>query len=272
MVNHVANKLGKKPAVYDPRTLKYRAFRTTPFPKPPLTLDYSKGVEDWGMDLNGPNHYKHGVPGAGLGDCVPAAAAHGEEVWTLNAGGSLVKVPNGAVLKKYEAWGGYIPGDPNTDNGCVILQALKGWIKSGFNLHPALYAFVALHEIGNSSQMTMDIEMIKEAMWLFGGVDIGIQLPLAWQTAKVWDVGPANDPNYERNSWGGHSIWFVGYNATGPVAITWGSLVQITWAAVTAYVDEGYACLSRDFISATGLAPSKYNFAALDAALQVVAA
>ena len=270
MINGHLFQTGKQPAEYDPRTLSYRSFRTEAIPAPPLTLDYSGGVVNWGMKLNGPNHYKHGVPGAGIGDCVPAAAGNGEQVWTLNAGGVLINIPNGAVLKKYEAWGGYVPGQPNTDNGCVILQALKGWTKIGFNGRPPLYAYTSIHEIGTNNQMSLDLGMVREAMWLFGGANVGVQLPLAWQNSMVWDVGPASDPDYQRGSWGGHNIWFVGYNGIGPIALTWGMLQQVTWPAVLAYCDEAYACLSKSWISKTGLSPSNYNFPALDSALQVV--
>jgi hypothetical protein len=69
-------------------------------------------------------------------------------------------------------------------------------------------------------------------------------LPVAYQTQAVWDevAGPSGYPG----SWGGHAVPIVDYNETGPIVVSWGKKIQITWAACSKYVDEAYALLSPD--------------------------
>ena len=58
-------RLGKKPAVFDSRTLRFGAYLTTTLPAPPAAVDWGKKVPSWPMYLN--DKY---------GDCTCAAAGH----------------------------------------------------------------------------------------------------------------------------------------------------------------------------------------------------
>jgi hypothetical protein len=154
---------------------------------------------------------------------------------------------------------------------------------------------------------------IATAIWLFGGVYIGVELPIAAQTQDVWDV-PANPgAEDEPGSWGGHAVYLVGYDLVLtqlPIAdgrskelsiadcrlsienpshsstincqssidhrqstiscITWGQVKKMTWAWFQKYCSEAYALVSRDWLEASGLAPSGFDLAGLEKDLEEV--
>ena len=75
-------------------------------PAPPAEVDFYSKVEAWGMLLNDQ-----------LGDCVAAAIGHVVESESSYAQPAEVVVTDAEVLAQYERVGGYVPGQPNTDQG-----------------------------------------------------------------------------------------------------------------------------------------------------------
>ena len=239
MTDHSNMKLGKLSPRIDSRTLRLAKYLKD-LPPPPDSKDNTRGIADWGMMLNDD-----------LGDCTIAACAHAVQVWTANSG-TEVTIPDADVLKYYEDWDGYVPSDPNTDQGGVEIDVLNLWRKNGFSGHQLL-AYV--------DPDPKDILHIKQSIVLFGGVYIGLALPLSAQKQEVWDVqksnwlvrlfssGSSSDEN-EPGSWGGHAVFVPAYNQTGPVCITWGQLKQMTWAFWLKYCDEAHTLLSQDLVRA----------------------
>jgi len=112
---------------------------------------------------------------------------------------------------------------------------------------------------------------VETAAWLFGGLYIGLQMPLTAQAQKVWDwtgslAGPARP-----GSWGGHAVDVVRYDKNGLTVVTWGRLQELTWQFWDRYCDEAYCMLSDDFLE-KGNAPNGFDLAALEADLALVTA
>jgi hypothetical protein len=204
--------------------------------------------------LNGPNTYGQGVPSEGLGDCTIAGVAHAIQVWTL-AKGKEVTIPDSTVLQYYERWDGYKPSDPNSDQGGEELQVLKDWRKAGFSGHK-LQAF--------ADPDPQDELHVRQAIALFGGLYIGLALPISAQTQDVWDV--ASEPDGKLGSWGGHCVFVPDYDANGLTCITWGQLKKMTWAFWGTYCDEAHALLAPDWQP-----PAGFDMASLQADLKQVA-
>jgi hypothetical protein len=182
-----------------------------------------------------------------LGDCVIAGGYHtlGVETGNASAGSPFIATEK-QILSDYSAIGGYVPGDPSTDNGCEIPVALDYWQKTGFADGSKLLGSIGID--------ATDPNETRLAMWLFENLVFGIALPDEWidpfpsSPGFVWDV--AGDPDPEN----GHCVVGVGYNADGVTIATWGMLGVMTWAAVAKYAvpangGELHAALSPDQIA-----------------------
>ena len=240
-------KLGKLPVRHDVRTLSLaRYVDPAALPAPPRILDLTARVPEWPMYANDTR-----------GDCTCAAAGHMIEAWTA-AAGSLVEVSQQAVLDAFEAVKVVDPG--TGEEGAVELDVLRYWRKTG----------IADHRIGAFASVPIhDERLVRISAFLFGGLYIGLQLPLTAQHQDVWDwtkklTGPARP-----GSWGGHAVDVVGYWSEGIEVITWGARKELTWEFWERYCEECYCILSPDFLR-QGKAPNGFDLAALKADLALV--
>lgn len=251
--------LGKLAPRDDPRTLQLANYLTGELPKPPYRIQWSKAVTSWPMMANDR-----------VGDCTCAAAGHMIQAWTANAGESPFRfVPatglvltDAEILAAYGAITGYRPDDPSTDRGAVELDVLNYWRKTGVGGHQ-IAAYAAL-EPQNRQHVELGVD-------LFGGVYIGLALPLSAQQQRVWSVPPGGlHGKGQPGSWGGHAVPVLDYDAHGLTCVTWGSLKRMTWGFWAAYCDEAYALVSQDWIAAAGKAPSGFDLAELQADLAAI--
>jgi hypothetical protein len=242
MADHSRMKLGKKTRRYDRRTLRLARYLTPTLPPPPPAVTNSQSITNWGVMLND-----------SLGDCTIAGVAHAIQVWTLSKGDE-VTVPDPTILQYYKQWDGYNPNDPASDQGGVELDVLNDWRQQGFAGHK-LFAF--------ADPDPQDSLHVQQAIWLFGGLYIGVQLPNSAKTQEVWDVDTS--PNGQPGSWGGHCVYVADYDASGLTCITWGELKKMTWGFWGTYCDEAHALLSADWQP-----PAGFDMAALQGDLAQV--
>jgi hypothetical protein len=245
-----AQMLGKLPVRTDVRTLSLaRYIDSALLPSPPDAFDETSGVDSWPMYANDR-----------IGDCTTAAAAHMIEAWTAAGRGQPVELSEGAVLDAFEH---VKRTDPFTgEEGAIELEVLRYWRANGIGMHRiGAYARIAVH----------DQRLVRTASWLFGGLYIGLQMPLTAHAQPVWDwtgslAGPARP-----GSWGGHAVDVVRYDKNGLTVVTWGRLQELTWSFWDRYCDEAYCILSDDFLQ-KGSAPNGFDLAALQADLALVTA
>jgi hypothetical protein len=202
-----------------------------------------------------------------LGDCTIAAAGHMIEYWTADTYGGTGHVVNDKeVLTAYSAVSGYDPSTGQNDNGAVELDVLNYWRKNGIGGHK-IWAFVSVN--------TKNHYEITQAVYLFGGAYIGLNLPISAQDHGPWVV-PAGGPvgKGEPGSWGGHAVPVVAYDANGLTVVTWGTLQTMSWAFWDAYCEEAYAVLGgSDWVKgSTSMAPNGFDLATLVADLKAVSA
>jgi len=254
-------KLGKQAPLRDHRNLQLASYlNNVQLPAIPSQLSWYHTPETkpgfaWRMFLND-----------SLGDCAIAGPAHIEMLWTYNVN-QLPFVPTDQdVLAGYELVGGYQPNQPNTDNGCILLNVLKTWQNTGLFGHK-INAFVEVNP--------RNLQHVKTAVALFGAVDVGLAMPLSWQSqvGQSWTVV---DPNLQNDSlpgsWGGHCVIIGKYDDVAQefTCITWGQEQRISYNAFATYCDEVYAPLSTDWANSQGLSPAGVNFSSLDLDLNAV--
>ena len=257
-VDHSKMRLGRKAIKTDSRTLQLSRYLTPALKPPPATCDWTKGITSWGMMLNGPEPGEPQFPN-GLGDCTIAGVGHAIQVWTAN-NGAMVTVPDATILNYYEQWDGYVLGNASTDRGGVELDVLNDWQKNGFGGNPLL-AFV--------DPKAANLTEVRQSIALFGGVYIGLSLPITAQTQVVWDVVPNGGANAKPGSWGGHCVFVPKYDQKTFTCITWGQLKTMTVAFWNKYCDEAHTLLAPAWISSKG-SPNGFNLAQLKADLAAI--
>lgn len=251
------HKLGRRAIKTDSRTLRLARYLTAELPAPAPSLDYTKGITSYGQMLNNE-----------LGDCTIAGLGHAIQTWTANTA-KEVTVTDATVLAGYENFCGYNPADPSTDQGGIELDVLNDWKNQGFGGYP-LHSFVSANP--------RNTRQLKQAIGLFGGVYIGMGLPISAQNqiGSVWDVVRDDGTgNTVPGSWGGHAVWCPKYDGTNKeldyvTCITWGGLQKMSTRFWLKYVDECYGLLSAAWINAVGGAPNGFNLAQLEADLAAI--
>ena len=239
--------LGKRAPRIDPRTLHLAKYltRADAMGKPPAAAEWQKQVASWPMMLNNV-----------LGNCVCAAGGHCVQQWTTYQGDPFTPT-DASILKTYEDVGGYIPGNPSTDNGCDMLTYLNYWRKTGVAGHK-ITAFVAVD--------TTNDEQFQWAIKLFGNVFLGVQLPLSAANQPAWEVPPEGAiGNGSPGSWGGHCIPVVAFNepANREWVVTWGGLLSMSPRFRHLYADEAYTMISTDWVHFNGRSPGHFDYATL---------
>jgi hypothetical protein len=246
-------KLGKLPVAPNHRAPKLSNFmKAELLPPVPASADWGSKVAAWQMDGNDT-----------AGDCTCAGAEHALVGWSTYNGTPIV-TPEAQVLSLYETLSGYVPGQPATDTGLSELFLLNYWQATGVFGHK-IDAFAGLD--------IADVDQIKLAISLFGGIYLGIALPKSAQAQTgpglIWDAAPG--ANGVAGSWGGHCVWVIGFDANGLTVVTWGATQRMSWAFFLAYVDEAYALISPDFMTAQGIDPALIDLAQLQAYLADIA-
>lgn len=210
-------KLGKLPARKDIRTLKLSKL----IPKiPVLPTDFDVdtslgGLPDTHVYLNDT-----------YGDCVIAGRAHMTLRFEDFEQKTVIPISDNDVKTEYfKETGGQ-------DSGLVILDSLNAW-RQGWPAAGHQYDIYAFASIDLSQQET------QACMYLLRGCYAGFQVPQSamdqFQAGQIWDVVP-NDGGIA----GGHCVYLVAYNTTGPICMTWGKRQPMTWPFYFKYFDEAY--------------------------------
>lgn len=237
-------KLGKLAPRNDDRNLKLANYATAALPKPPTSLEMGQKVTTYPMFANDT-----------LGDCTCAAVGHQEQVWTSWKTPLYTPTVDEVTNLYWET--GTPPSTSgtaggSTDTGRNENDILNYWRNIGFGNSKRKIAAYAEVNVSNATE-------VKQALYLFGGVYIGVALPITAQGQNYWKV--VNDgENSEPGSWGGHAINITAYTSTYLVAITWGMRMKMSWGFWNKYVDEAYAILSPDWADGTGKLPDSTGF------------
>jgi hypothetical protein len=221
----------------DPRT----ALSRHGLPPVPLTTDVDRAsaVQSWPMYLNDQ-----------LGDCTIAAIGHMYGAWTAYAGAGEALFTDDQIQSVYSRVGGYVPGDPDTDQGCVMQDVLADQQANGIpDQNGHLHQVAGYAAFGNPA----DEELLGQVLDVFGTVYVGINVQqqmeteFADQQPWTWDA--------DGQSIGGHAICLqrrLGSGGAPLEYVTWGALQPATTGFQAGASEEAWAVVTRDWLQANG--------------------
>ena len=247
----VGKALGLLRPRFDVRTLKLRNYLKLEVPPPSAVNWLMTRQVPWPMFDN--DRY---------GCCTCAAAGHSVINWTDDSQ-RFIEPTTADILAAYASVSGFELETGLNDNGAVALDVLKFWQREG----------IAGRKIGAFASINpKDLTLVKQAIWLFGGVYTGFALPQSAADQELWDVGCLAYPKTWPWSWGGHAMMLGAYGSNGRfTAVTWGKLQQLTDTFFRRYCVECYAVLSPDWLNPySGLAVNGFDLNKLREDLKAV--
>ena len=248
-------RFGRQPRRHDRRIPRMeRLTRSVTLAPLPAAVDWTKGMAPaFSMMLNDQ-----------LGCCTCAALGHAVQVWTFNAAGRELTIPDDDVLALYEGACGYVPGDAATDQGGNEQDVLAYAMRTGIPTQAGPNRLTGYVELD-----VRNLDSVRRAIWNCGPVYIGFDVPRSLMAAgdppPVWnDTSGGTD--------GGHAIILTGYDATGFDLISWGARYRMTPHFFQHTVDEAYALADPAWIAATGKTPGGLSVADLVSAMAALRA
>jgi hypothetical protein len=241
-------KFGRAPREHDPHVPRLSAMLPAALISAlPTAVDHTKNggaalPADLGMMLNDK-----------LNNCTCAAYYHARQIWTFQVRGHAETEPNANVELLYEHACGYKPsesgeGPPGFEQrvlwflhhaGAPVGSDAKGREKV------VAYFEVEPHRIDHVKQTIVDCCVA------YAGINVPKNVyPPNGEPPALWTVDPMKPKIVE-----GHAIVIAGYDATGPIFISWGRRYAMTWEFFATYVDEVYAMVDRSWMTAMAKTP-----------------
>jgi len=220
---------GKPKAIKDPRSFKVTDYLAMHQLQIPDAHDWTAVKKsEWGVFGNDT-----------LENCTCAAAGHMIKCWTANAGAEF-EITDEAILNTYIALSKYNPITHENAEGVYMIDALKYWRKKGIDQH-RIRVFATVPPDRR--------EIVKASIYLFGGIYVGLLLPLSSKHQEIWEVKPGGlTGDNEPYSLGGHAVAILAYDEEYLTCITLGEEKKMTWDFWESYNDEAYAIITQDFM------------------------
>lgn len=251
-MSRLSGKLGRKPmdrerprltleTYLDPRLPLSRAG----LPPVPLTQDVDRESEvaAWPMYMNDQ-----------LGCCTIAGAGHMFGAWTTYAQAVVGEAlfSDTEIVNVYSAVGGYVSGDPDTDNGCVMSDVLAYLRSAGMtDTRGAVHKVAGYASFGNPANETL----LGQVLDVFGAVYIGANIQQnmmdEFDNHQPWTWQPGGQVI------GGHCIPLqrrvpVGSRTGVLEYITWGADQHATFGWQANAVEEAWVVVTQDWVEACG--------------------
>lgn len=242
---------GKHPTKNDYRSLLLKNYLKPQLSPPPESVDLLAKVYR-NLNVSDPSALFPMDNNSKYGDCTIAAVAHAITVYRgLVKQSKIMGVDD--VLKVYRHLTGGL------DSGLPELDVLNYWRSVGI-ASEKIYAFV---KVG-----ARDLDHVKQAINLFGGVYLGFQVQENCQedfeARKPWTPGRLTHDGHAV-----YAVYAVAYDKQYVTVLTWGRDQKATWGWWEACVDEAYAILPPE-AETKGFDPG-LDFDALKADLKLVA-
>jgi hypothetical protein len=226
-----------------------------------------------------------------LGDCTVAGILHSAQAVTSLSGNIQggASFDDAEALKVYEIVGGYVPGNPSTDNGATLASVCNYGVKTGFtDVNGQVHKLAGWAEVGDVT----NIMLLKKALWTFGTIYMAFNLPESAESQFNAEMPFTFVPGspiagghcmvYQFSAlWAGnndavHAEIAAAQAGIDPGAtplrdledlVTWGAKQRANVGFMTGYTVEAVVPVWEDWVSrANGVSPSGLNLNGLLAA------
>jgi hypothetical protein len=174
-----------------------------------------------------------------LGDCTEACSYHLQALREGASNRTVFHPSLSQVITTYSRDGGYVPGQPNTDNGCdelTVLQNAKNLGITNGNFPKQIDKLVGYIAVDPTNT-----ELVRRCIQMFVGGVMCLELPDSWYRSftpgMTWELV---NGVYTPNSANGHCVAIVDENNSVLKLNTWGNPAYITYEAFAA------ACLASN--------------------------
>lgn len=204
-----------------------------------------------------------------LGCCTEADQYHRQALRQAAGDGAVFHPTLDQVIATYSRDGGYVPGQPSTDQGCdetVVMQnATSLGIPEDTSGNLDKPAGFVLIDASNR-------DLVRAAVSAFVGASICMELPDAWITpfpsapGWTWDVPPGG---FRPNQSNGHCYTLGDQTETGLPCWSWGMPFILTYDALAAGCSSGnggalYIIVDQEILNAVSkAAPDALDWAQL---------
>ncbi|GAA4318650.1 hypothetical protein [Flaviaesturariibacter amylovorans] len=188
------------------------------------SLPLIESARDWSMA----NEIWDDYDNYKLKTCVPASAAYLLASWTSNAN------PPAQILHRQIVKSALKAVAPGNDirKGCRVVDFLIYWKKTGMN-GERIDSFRSLKK--------KDAELLRHAIYWFGGCIVGLQLPESMKTSDKWIY----DDSLSQQLLSGHAVCAIGYARDRFKVISFGKVIEMDARFYEAFNDETYMVLSQ---------------------------
>ena len=209
--------LGKHAPKADARRFMLASYTSAQLPAPPAQCDRTYGITDWTpMGNCGEDAPPPGVKVCG--DCAYAGIGHMIMAWSMGSTKKPLILPDTTIVQAYADGTGYNPVTGLGDNGSNLMDVLEQHRLKGIGGN---------QNVGHGALDIRNQTQIMQAVYLFGGAYIGVQLPASAEEqteANLTWTTPWFSPIK-----GGHCVPIVAYTATHLWCITWAKFQAMTW-------------------------------------------
>lgn len=187
-----------------------------------------------------------------IGDCTIAALGHLFGAVSVYGGSPEVLFADPVIESVYSRVGGYVPGDPNTDNGCFCIDVLNDNQANGITDTAGVTHKVEAHAmLGNPA----DEVLLLQCLDVFGSVYVGFnvqqQIETEFSQGGVWTWTPGQPVV------GGHCVVLQRRYPPGSMHgileyVTWGARQRADFGWQAGAVEEAHVVVTPEWIQRNG--------------------
>lgn len=206
-----------------------------------------------------------------LGDCGIAMILHAFEAYHLDAGTPVPPWRNQDALYGYEKVGGYVPGQPSTDQGVDNDVLFKYMVNPGMLCSQD----ESSHKLTDYLFVPADPNLMRIAIWEFVVLYRAYNMPITAQSQHEWALaGDQASPSAQPGSWGGHDVPLISYDPNRFRTISWGEELLIDAPAGggfdAKYGMQAIVGVTPEMLNRQGVSPSGVDWTKLNVDLKAL--